>query len=684
MPTLMRMSAVLLLFGSFIAPGGAQAQSPDAGKAEVKGLDPALMDKAADPCVDFYQYSCGNWLKQNPIPADQAAYGRGTELAENNRRVLKDILENASVDRPGRSATDQKIGDFYAACMDEDAIEKRGLAALKPELDRISALKSKSALADEVAHLQMINAGVLFGYESDQDFKDASSVIAEVDQGGLGLPERDFYTRTDPKSVETRKAYVQHVTNMFKLLGDSDAAAAANAQTVMTIETALANASRNVVERRDPASVYHKLKLTELEALTPAFDWKRFFAATHTPPVESLNVTEPNFFSAMSMLLQAQDLKAIQTYLRWQLVNASAVMLPRAFVNENFAFYGKNLRGQKELAPRWKRCARYTDQNLGEALGRAYVERTFGAEGKARTLQMVKDIEAAMETDLAQITWMSDATKQRAREKLQALANKIGYPDKWRDYSSYEVKRGDALGNYLRGAEFESLRQIAKIGKPVDHGEWGMTPPTVDAYYSAQMNDINFPAGILQPPFFDRAMDDAVNYGDAGAIVGHELTHGFDDQGRQFDAKGNLSDWWTPADNKEFEQRAACIVHEYDGFVAVEDVHLNGKLTLGENVADLGGAKLAFMALMQRLSNGSEKSSLIDGFTPEQRFFISHGQGWCRNSSDEVLRLNAQTDPHSTPKFRVNGVLRNMPEFQKAFACKTGTPMAPEKRCEVW
>jgi endothelin-converting enzyme/putative endopeptidase len=528
----------------------------------------------------------------------------------------------------------------------------------------------------------MISVNALFGYESDQDFKDATSVIAEADQGGLGLPERDYYTRTDAKSEETRKDYLQHVTNMFKLLGDSSEAAASNARKVMEIETALARASRTVVERRDPASVYHIMAVSDLSAMNPTFLWARFMQATHTPAVKTLNVTEPEFFKGLEAILQQQDLPSLKTYLRWQLVRTAAPMLPKAFVNESFDFYGRKLRGQKELRARWKRCVGLADQNLGEALGQAYVERTFGAEGKARTLKMVKDIEAAMEQDIHQLTWMSDATKQRAQEKLHGLANKIGYPDKWRDYSRYEVQRDSALGNLMRGAEFESERQIAKIGKPVDHGEWGMSPPTVDAYYSSQMNDINFPAGILQPPFYDATMDDAVNYGDAGGIVGHELTHGFDDEGRQFDARGNLTDWWTAEDNKEFEQRSSCMVREYDGFVAVDDVHVNGKLTLGENVADLGGLKLAFMAVMQ--SQVDKRAERIDGFTPEQRFFISHAQGWCRNSSPEAVRLQAQTDPHSPPKYRVNGVVVNMPEFQKAFSCKTGVPMAPQDRCVIW
>ena len=650
----------------------------------LKGLDPALMDKTADPCTDFYQYSCGGWLKQNPIPPDQAAYGRGTELRERNRLVLRDILEKASLDRPGRSAVEQKIGDFYAACMDEAAINKKGIAPIKGELDRIAALKSKGELPEEVARLHSLFVNALFAFGSDQDFKDASSVIAEVDQGGLGLPERDYYTRTDAKSVELRKQYVQHVTNMLKLLGEPPQTAAGDAATIMQIETALAEASRTVIQRRDPASDYHKMKITELAAINPGFDWARYIRASNTPPVQSLNVVEPGFFKGLETLLNKQSLDSIKVYLRWQLVHRLAQMLPDAFVNENFDFYGKTLRGQQELQARWKRCVNFTDFNLGEALGQIYVERTFGAEGKARTLQMVKDIETAMERDINQLTWMSEPTKKRALEKLHSVANKIGYPDKWRDYSTYEVKRGDALGNFSRGAQFESHRQLAKIGKPVDKGEWGMTPPTVDAYYSAQMNDINFPAGILQPPFYDNSMDDAVNYGDAGGVIGHELTHGFDDEGRQFDAKGNLNDWWTAEDGKEFEQRSACMVQQYDGFIAVDDVHVQGKLTLGENVADLGGLKLAFMAFLQHEADTRQQPPSVDGFTPEQRFFISHGQSWCRNTTPEAMRLQVQTDPHSPTKYRVNGVVQDMPEFQKAFSCKSGTPMAPEKRCEVW
>jgi putative endopeptidase len=659
--------------------------APESKVLQLKGLDPTLIDKSTDPCQDFYQYSCGGWLKQNPVPPDQSSYGRDTELAERNRLILRSILEKAAVNDPKRSSIDQKIGDYYSSCMDETAIEKQGTAPLRPELDRIGNIKNKRDLASAIARLHLADVDALFSYGSDQDFKNANEEIAEADQGGLGLPERDYYTRTGAKDEEIRKQYVEHVTNMFKLLGEPQAQAEADARTVMKIETALANASLNVVDRREPANLYHKMPVKDFEALDPAFNWAVYMRDIGTPTVGSLNVAVPQFFKGLETVLQQQSLADIKTYLQWQTVHAFAPMMPSTFVNENFNFYGKTLQGAKELQPRWKRCVRFTDRMLGEALGEAYVDQTFGVEGKTRTLTMVHDIENAMQKDLEQLDWMTPQTKQRAEEKLHAVVNKIGYPDKWRDYSRYEVVRGDALGNYERGAEFESHRQIDKIGKPVDRGEWGMTPPTVNAYYNPQMNDINFPAGILQPPFYDNNMDDAVNYGDAGGIVGHELTHAFDDEGRQFDAKGNLEDWWTPQDAKQFEDRVACVVNEYNAFIATDDVHVNGKLTLGENVADLGGLKLSWMAYLVHeagLATGETRS--VDGFTPAQRFFISYGQGWCENYTPESLRLMAQTNPHSPVQYRVNGVLVNLPEFRKAFYCKTGTPMAPEKTCTVW
>ena len=669
-------------FSQSSQPSGSTA--PQSPVMQLKGLDPKLLDRSVNPCDDFYQFSCGGWLKQNPVPADQSSYGRDTELAERNRVILRDILEKAAVNDPKRSAVDQKIGDYYSSCMDEAAIEKKGVAALKPELDRIAAIKSKTDLAPTLANLHLMNVDALFSFSSDQDFKDANSEIAEADQGGLGLPERDYYTRTGAKDEEIRKQYLEHVANTFKLLGEPEAQAALDAQTVMHIETDLANASLTVVDRRDPSNVYHKMAVKDLEAMDPDFNWAAYMRAVGTPPVDSLNVAVPQFFKGLETVLQKESLADVKTYLRWQTAHALAPMLPSAFVNENFNFYGRTLRGAKELQPRWKRCVRYTDGALGEALGQAYVDRTFGVEGKTRTLTMVHDIENAMQKDIEQLNWMTPQTKQRAEEKLHAVVNKIGYPDKWRDYSNYEIVRGDALGNFVRGAEFESHRQLNKIGKPVDRGEWGMTPPTVNAYYNPQMNDINFPAGILQPPFYDNNMDDAVNYGDAGGVIGHELTHAFDDEGRQFDARGNLEDWWTPQDAKQFEERTSCIVDEYNGFLATGDVHVNGKLTLGENVADLGGLKLAWMAYLAHVAGLDQKPQAIDGFSPDQRFFISYGQGWCENYTPEVLRLLAQTNPHAPVKYRVNGVLVNLPEFRQAFSCKTSTPLAPEKTCSVW
>ena len=678
---------IALIAGVACAQAVPQPSGPSAPGNKVlqlKGLDPSFVDRSTDPCVDFYQYSCGGWLKQNPVPADQSSYGRDTELAERNRLILRDILERASTNDPKRSAVNQKIGDYYSSCMDEAAIERKGTTPVKPMLDLIAGIKNKADLAPALARLHLVNVDALFSYGSDQDFKDANSEIAEADQGGLGLPERDYYTRTGAKDEQIRKQYLEHVTNMFKLLGEPQAQATAHAKTVMQIETALANASLTVVQRRDPSNLYHKVAVKDFEAMAPAFDWPIYMRGVGTPPVDSLNVTEPQFFKGLNSVLQQQSLEDVKTYLRWQTVHALAAMLPNAFVNENFNFYNRTLQGAKELQPRWKRCVRSTDRVLGEALGQAYVDRTFGVEGKTRTLTMVHDIENAMQKDIEQLDWMTPDTKQRALDKLHTVVNKIGYPDKWRDYSNYQVTRGDALGNFVRGAEFESHRQISKIGKPVDRGEWGMTPPTVNAYYNPQMNDINFPAGILQPPYYDNNMDDAVNYGDAGGVIGHELTHAFDDEGRQFDAKGNLEDWWTPEDAKQFEQRTACVVDEYNNFIATDDVHVNGKLTLGENVADLGGLKLAWMAYLAHAAGLDQKPQAIDGFTPEQRFFISYGQGWCENYTPEILRMLAQTNPHSPVKYRVNGVLVNLSEFRKAFSCKAGTPMAPDKTCAVW
>ncbi len=655
----------------------------DPGAVVTPVFDPAAIDKTVDPCVDFYQYACGTWLAKNPVPADRPEWARFDELEERNLAILRDILEKAAVESPKRTALEQKIGDYYAACMDETAIEKKGTAPLQPELARIAAVASKDALAEEVARLQRIGANVLFTFTSEQDFKNASDMIANADQGGLGLPERDYYLKDDEKSVETRQKYLEHVARMFQLLGDSAEQAAAKAQVVMTIETALARVSLDVTARREPASVYHKTPREQLTAsLDPSFDWQKYMAGVDAPAIENLNVAVPEFFKGLDSLINTTSLDDWKTYFTWHLAHSEAPLLPTAFVHENFEFYGKYLTGAQELRPRWKRCVAFADNDLGEALGQKYVERTFGTEGKQRTLDMVRAIEKALGKDIMALDWMSPGTKQKAIEKLHAVTNKIGYPDKWRDYSRLKVVRGDAVGNSERANEFEFHRQLDKIGKPVDHTEWQMTPPTVNAYYDPQLNDINFPAGILQPPMFDRHADEAVNLGAIGAVIGHELTHGFDDEGRQFDAKGNWRDWWTAQDAKEFESRAECLVSEYGSFKAVGDIKLNGKLTLGENTADYGGLRVAYMALLDDIAGRTLPK--VDDFTPEQRFFLGYAQSSCENETDELLRLTTQTDPHSPSKFRVNGVVQNMPEFQKAFACRLGQPMVRKPACRVW
>ncbi len=643
-------------------------------------LDVSSIDRNIDPCVDFFTYSCGGWIRKNPIPPDQSSWSVSGKLQDDNQLQLRGILESAAAASGERSSYTQKIGDYYASCVDEKAIDDLGATPLKDQMTAIDKLASKSELAELAA--TMVRQGALFRFRSDQDYKDSTQVIAEADQGGLGLPDRDYYLKKDAKSEELRKAYVAHVQKMFELLGDKPATAATEAQTVMRIETELARGSMTLVERRTPRNLYHKMTAAELQTLSPEFRWKTYFTRVGLPSLKFLNVETPLFFQNMSKEIKQEDLSAWKAYLRWHLVHANARFLSAAFLNENFDFFGKKLQGNEQLQPRWKRCVTDVDNDLGEALGQAYVEKYFTAEAKQKVLTMVTEIEAAMQEDIEGLPWMSAETKKSAIEKLHAVKNKIGYPDRWRDYSALEIKRGDELGNVERARQFEFNRQLAKIGKPVDRMEWGMTPPTVNAEYDEQRVDINFPAGILQPPLFNPNSDAAPNYGDTGATIGHELTHAFDDEGRQFDAQGNLRDWWTPADGKDFEKRASCISDQYSKYVIIDDVKINGKLTLGEDVADLGGLLLAYMAWKQNTKG--QKLEPIEGFTPEQRFFIGYAQSWCGETRDEDKRLRAMVDPHSPDNYRANGVVTNKPEFQKAFQCKTGMPMAPEKRCRVW
>jgi endothelin-converting enzyme/putative endopeptidase len=645
------------------------------------------MDKSADPCVDFYQFACGGWMKNNPIPADQARWSVYGKLAQDNQRFLWGILDDLAKRSAGRNANQQKIGDYFGACMDEQAIEKRGAAPLRPYLDQIASMRSNRDLPRVLAQLHMAVSGsaFYFGLGSGQDFADSSRVIAFAAAGGLGLPDRDSYLKADPKSQDVRAKYVTHIANTFRLLGDAPEQAQRNATKVMEIETALATASLSRVDKRDPYKLYHKMNAKGLQALTPGFDWRAYLAAIGQPRADSFNVTEPAFFKALGKMWRASDLPSTQTYLRWQLARSMAPALSSNFDNEHFDFFSKTLRGIEQQPPRWKRCVGLVDRQLGEAMGQEFVSRAFSPELKAKSLHMTQQVEEAMKKDIDSLDWMSPETKQRAQQKLAAIVNKIGYPDKWRDYASFVVRPGDFAGNVERGHIFEQRRQLAKIGKPLDRSEWSMTPPTVNAYFDPQMNDINFPAGVLQPPLFDPKMDDAPNYGNTGGTIGHELTHAFDDEGRQFDAQGNLKDWWTKKDAKEFEERAQCIVDQYAQYNVVDDIKINSKLTLGEDVADLGGLILGWMAWQAEMASMPQQAQpLRDGLTPEQRFFVGYAQWACENDRPENLRVKAMTDPHSPGRYRVNGLMVNMPQFQEAFQCKPGQPMVREKRCRVW
>jgi len=664
-----------LFFIVAATPAMLLAQTP--GLKATPGFDLSAIDRAANPCDDFYQFACGSWLKNNPIPSDESSWGRFSELQQNNELELRAILE-AAMKAPNPDANTKKIGDYYSSCMDEESINRKGLAPLKTEIDRINAMKSPQDLPDVLGRLHKTGIDVLFSFGSSQDLKDSTAVIGWMDQGGIGLPERDYYFRDDAKAADTRKEYLAYMKRLLKALNMPET----EAERVMALETAMAKASMDVTSRRDPTKLYHMMPLAQFEALADSFGWSRYFAAVGAPKLDRVNVAAPDFFKAQEQLIKSQPMEVWKAYMILHLARSQSRVLPKNIDDTVFGFYSTYLTGQKDKRPRWKQCVSSTDGDLGEALGKAFVDKTFGADGKQRTLTMVRQIEAAMQQDLEKLTWMSPETKKKALDKLHAVTNKIGYPDNWRDYSKLEIVRGDALGNSLRANQFEFARQLAKIGKPVDRTEWSMTPPTVNAYYDPQMNNINFPAGILQPPFFDKTADDATNFGAVGAVVGHELTHGFDDEGRQFDKAGNMTDWWTPTDSKAFDDRAKCIVDEYSAFDLGEGVHMNGKLTLGENTADNGGLRLAWMALQTSLAAHSLPKK--DDFTPEQRFFLGYGQVWCQKETMESARLQAQTNPHALPKYRVNGVVSNLPEFRQAFACKAGQPMVRANACRVW
>ena len=683
----MRLTFVIpiLLLNSVLVQAQAAAPAPAATSASPSKsvrFSADMLDKSIDPCNDFYAYACSRWKDQNPIPADRSSWGRFNELAERGEYILKDILEKAAAKRKDSTVIEQKIGDYYGACMDEAAIEKKGMKPLAADLKAIAGMKSKKDVTAEIARVHREGVNALFEMGSGSDFKDASHIIADVDQGGMGLPEREYYFRKDEKSEDLRKKYVAHIQKMFELLGDAPEKATAEAKKVMEIETGLANGALDVVSRRDPAKIYHKMTRAELAALSPDFAWEEYFADLGAPSFASLNVANPDFMKSMNGLLNSVSLDDWKTYLRWHVVHGNANALPKRFEDENFAFFSKELQGTKEQPPRWKRCVRAVNGDLGEAVGQAYVAATFGAEGKERTLKMVNTIEASLREDVKGLPWMTEQTKTRALEKLAAITNRIGYTDKWRDYTNYKVVRGDAFGNSQRGNVFQFGREMEKIGKPVDKGEWPYPPPTVNASYNPLQNNITFPAGILQPPFYDNQADDAMNFGGIGAVVGHELTHGFDDQGRQFDPQGNLNDWWTKEDADEFKKRTKCVVDQYSSYTAIDDVKVNGELTLGENVADNGGMRVAYMALIASMA-GKEPVSM-DGLTAQQRFFLGWANVWCQNRRDAVIRLTAQTDPHAPGKNRVNGVVSNMPEFREAYHCTADAPMVSKNACRVW
>jgi predicted metalloendopeptidase len=664
---------------------GQEASSSQTSGAAAHGVDLTILDKTCKPCEDFYHYASGEWLAKNPVPAAYPSWGRFNELAERNRELLHQILEQAAANTQATAGSNErKIGDFYASCMDEKQVNAAGAKPLDAEIARIDGIRNTEELQAEIARLQGMGVGALFEFSSTQDAKNSSQVIGGADQGGLGLPDRDYYTKPDDKSKQIRRQYEEHVAKMLALAGDDDAKASSEAKAIVELETKLADASLTRVERRDPEKTYHKMNRSDLRALTPNWTWEDYFQQIGYTNIDSVDVSAPKFFETMNQALKDTPLETWKTYLRWHLVNSTAPYLSEPFVDEDFNFKGRVLQGTKELLPRWKRCTSATDRRLGEALGQIYARKYFPPEAKARALEMVNHLIDALHDDLQTLPWMGPATRKEALAKLATFTRKIGYPDKWRDYSAYAVDRGPYALNQMRGAQFEFRRDLNKIGKPVDRTEWGMSPPTVNAYYNSEMNEIVFPAGILQPPFFDPNADDASNYGAMGAVIGHEMTHGFDDQGRKFDAQGNLRDWWTPEDEKNFNERAACVEKQFDSYVVQDDIHENGKLVLGESIADLGGLNLAYRAL-QKAEKG-KTPALIGGFTPDQRFYLAFAQIWASNDRPEFERLMVNTNPHPLGRFRAIAAPSNMPEFARAFDCKEGAAMARPSaiRCQIW